>query len=139
MADPLSISSGILALASFAFKSSITLYETVRSFQSQDKNARALKSELGELTSVLESLLETVNSNPDLDFKALERPLRRCGKACEEYGELISRCTKHSTTSRSSFRDWITQRYLQGDITEFKAMLASYKSTINIALASVNM
>ncbi|KAI1842106.1 hypothetical protein JX265_014143, partial [Neoarthrinium moseri] len=36
-------------------------------------------------------------------------------------------------------RDWITQQYLQGDINDFRAMLASYKSTITIALASANL
>lgn len=141
MADPLSISSGVLALVTFAFHSSVTLYQTIRSFQSQDKTARALKNELGDLSSVLEALLETTSSNPDIDFTILKSPVLRCGKACEEYGELIARCTKHSKHSktRPSFRDWATQKYLQGDIDEFKDMLAGYKSTINIALAHANM
>jgi hypothetical protein len=139
MADPLSVSSGVIALVTFAFQSSVALYRTVRNFQSQDKRARALKNELGELSEVLESLLETVNNNPELDFKALQLPLHRCGRACEEYGEIIARCSKHSTASRPSLRDWLTQKYLQGDITDFQAMLAGYKSTINIALANANM
>lgn len=139
MADPLSISSGVIALVTFALQSSVALYTTIRSFQSQDKNARALKSELGDLASVLEALLETISNNPNIDFRALKLPILRCGKACEEYGDLIARCTRHSTESRSSFRDWITQKYLQGDINDFKAMLAGYKSTINIALANANM
>ncbi|EGY23412.1 uncharacterized protein VDAG_04850 [Verticillium dahliae VdLs.17] len=139
MADGLSIASGVVALITFAFQSSTALYTTVRSFQSQDKTARALKTELTDLTAVLESLLETVSANPDINFEALKLPLYRCGKTCEEYGDLIARCTKHSSTPRPSFRDWIGQQYLKGDISDFKEMLAGYKSTINIALANVNL
>lgn len=139
MADPLSIASSVVALVTFALQSSVVLYSTVRSFQSQDKEVRALKDELSDLTTVLESLLDTVTNNPDLPFDALKTPLHRCGKACEEYGALIERCSKHSTEARSSIRDWITQKYLQGDIEDFRAMLAGYKSTINIALANANM
>lgn len=139
MADPLSITTGVIALVTFALTSSVNLYTTVRDFQSQDKKVRALKNELGDLTAVLQSLLDTVTSNPDIDFAALKAPLHRCGNACKEYGELISRFTSHSTASRSSVRDWITQKYLQGDINDFKEMLTGYKSTINIALANANM
>ena len=139
MADPLSISASVVGLVSFAITSSVKLYGTIRDFQSRDKKARSLKNELGELTAVLQSLLDTVTNNPDLNFDALKVPLHRCGNACQEYGELISRCTKHSTDSRASIRDWVTQKYLQGDINDFKDMLATYKATINIALANANM
>ena len=140
MADPLSVTASVLAVAGFALKSSLVLHATIRGFQSQNKDARALKAEVGDLSGVLESLLETVANNPTLDFKALEVPLQRCGNACDEYGKLITRCTKHSSEgSRPSVRDWITQKYLQGDINDFKAMLATYKSTINIALANANL
>ena len=47
MADPISLASGLLALATFAFKSSITLYKTVESFQVHPKRVRDLKEELG--------------------------------------------------------------------------------------------
>lgn len=139
MADPLSIASGVVALATFALTSSVNLFTTIRDFQSQDKKARALKSELGDLTAVLQSLLETVTNHPDIDFEALKPALHRCGNACKDYGALIARFTGRTSESRSSFRDWVTQKYLQGDITDFKDMLAGYKGTINIALANANM
>ncbi|KAF4502000.1 beta-lactamase [Fusarium agapanthi] len=112
------------ALVTFAFQSSTVLYKTVRSYKTQDANARALKNELNDLTGVLHSLLETVTNYPDISFESLELPLLRCGKTCEEYGKLIARCTKHSNGTRPSFRDWIGQQYLKGDITDFRDMLA---------------
>ena len=139
MADPLSIAAGILAVGGFALKSSMALHSTIRGFRSQNRDARALKAEVSDLTGVLGSLLETASSNPTLDFTALELPLERCGKACEEYEIIISKCTKHSDGSKSSVRDWFAQKYLQGDINDFRAMIAMYKSTINIALANANL
>ncbi|KJZ69222.1 hypothetical protein HIM_11385 [Hirsutella minnesotensis 3608] len=139
MADPLSISASVIALVTFAVASSTNLYATIRAFRSQDKRLRALKSELGDLNDVLKALLETVNNNPDLDFEALKPPLHRCGNACKEYGDLIARFAERPTSSGSTIRHWITEKYLQGDITDFKAMLAGYKSTINIALANANI
>lgn len=139
MADPLSIATGVVGLITFALSSSVKLYTTVREFQSQSKTARGLKNELSELTAVLQSLLETTTASPGVSFDALRLPLERCGKACIEYGELIARFTSHSTQSRSSVRDWLAQKYLQGDVDDFKCMIAGYKSTINIALANANM
>jgi hypothetical protein len=139
MGDPLSITAGVLAVGGFALKSSMALHSIIRGFQSQNKDARALKAEISDLTGVLTSLLETISNNPTLNFQPLERPLQRCGNACEEYGKIIARCMKHSNDSRSSMRDWITQKYLQGDINDFRTMLAAHKSTINIALANANL
>ncbi|KAF4448935.1 hypothetical protein F53441_7704 [Fusarium austroafricanum] len=124
MADGLSVASGVVALVTFAFQSSTVLFKTVRSFKTQDANVRALKTELSDLTGVLHSLLETVSNYPEINFDSLELPLLRCGKTCEEYGKLIARCTKHSNGTRPSFRDWIGQQYLKGDITDFREMLA---------------
>ncbi|KAM0185935.1 hypothetical protein ACHAPI_011973 [Fusarium lateritium] len=49
MADGLSVASSVITLVAFAFKSSTVLYTTIRDFQSQAKNARALKNELADL------------------------------------------------------------------------------------------
>lgn len=139
MVDPVSITCGVLTLVTFALSSTVTLTTTIRSLQGHNKQTLALKRELSDLTAVLESLLETVDANPDINFDALKSPLHRCGNACREYGALVARFTKHSAGSRTSIRDWVTQKYLQGDVTDFKDMLAGYKSTINIAIANVNM
>jgi predicted component of type VI protein secretion system len=140
MADPLSITAGIIAVAGLALKSTQSLHSTIRGLKSQNKDARALKAEVGDLSAVLESLLETVAGHPDLDLKALVLPLERCAKACAEYESIITRCTRHSgDTTKASLRDWVKQRYLQGDINDFRAALTVYKSTINIALANANL
>jgi hypothetical protein len=135
MADP---ASAILTLVVFAFQSSKSLYEAVSSFQTNQRNVRELNEELEALNEVLESLRQAA-ATMDIDFSSLELPLRRCGRACEDFKGVIEKCTEHSGGSRTSFRDWARLRYMGDDITGFKNVLASYKSTIIIALGDANV
>ena len=132
-ADPFSITT-------FALTASYKLVTTIRDYKGHDKRARGLKNEVQDLVAVLQTLLDTIADYPDLDFSSLAIPLDQCGKTCDEYQKLILRVTAHSSdSSRSSIRDWVTAKYLGGDIDNFKEMLAGYRSTINIALANINM
>jgi len=133
------VSSGILTLINFAFKSTVTLSMAVRCCRSQNKEARALQDEISDLSKLLESLQKTANSYATIDLDKLKLPLFRCGKACEEYGNIINKFTKDSDASHPSRRSWLTLKYLQGDINQFREMLAGYKSTINVAIAHANL
>jgi hypothetical protein len=138
MAEPIGLASGLLALAVFAFQSSVSLYQVVDNFQSNKKFIRELKEELEALNGVLQSLQLAVVDNSG-HLSVLNLPLFRCGKACKDFEEVINKCTAHSGGSRTSFRDWAKLQYMGDDITKFKDMLAGYKSTINIALAEANL
>ena len=93
------------------------------------------KDELGDLTNVLGSLTDTITTNPGVNLDTLKLSLYRCSRACEEYEELIAGCTKHSTGSRPSIRNWITQIYLQGAITDYnvRTRCASRSTPLRIA------
>lgn len=138
MAEVVGTVSAIASLVTLALQSSITLYQTVQSLQSRDKVIRELRQELEALQGVLQALDESI-CNFEVDLAALKQPLMRCHNACGEFNALIVKCTSHSTEERSSRRDWLRLRYMGGDITGFKDMLASYKSTISIALAYANL
>ncbi|PMD46791.1 hypothetical protein L207DRAFT_451367 [Hyaloscypha variabilis F] len=138
MADPIRITSGILALAVSAFQSSTRLYQLVQSFQSHQRVVRELGEELEDLNGILRSLQETAAST-NADLTTLKLPLLRCGKACKDFEAVIAKCAAHSNGSRTSFRDWVKLQYMGSDIIGFKNMLAGYKSTIAIALGDVNM
>jgi hypothetical protein len=139
MADPISLASGLVALVTFALQSSTLLYQTVDSYRSHSKKVRDLKEELEALALVLQTLSETVGKNKDTKLTALELPLLRCGNACKEFKDVITKCSARSGGSRTSFRDWAKLRYMGDGIDEFREMLAGYKSTINIALADANL
>ncbi|RDL32368.1 Uncharacterized protein BP5553_08824 [Venustampulla echinocandica] len=138
MADPISTASGVLALAVFALKSSQVLYQTVASFQSNQRIVRELREELEALDAVLQALRDTA-TNTDPGLTMLSLPLFRCGNACKDFEAVIVKCTAHSNGSRTSFRDWAKLRYMGDDISGFKNMLAGYKSTVIIALGDANI
>jgi Fungal N-terminal domain of STAND proteins len=137
-AEAIGVASGLLALATFAFTSSVSLYQTVESFRSNQRNIRELREELEALNGVLRSLQEAAANN-SADLKELNLPLFRCGRACKDFEGVIIKCTTHSGGPRTSFRDWAKLKYMGDDIAGFKNMLAGYKSTISIALGDANL
>jgi hypothetical protein len=139
MAEPIGLASGLLTLATFAFQSSITLIETVQSFEYHPKPVRDLKDELEALSAVLRSLIETVGATTDKNLSALDIPLLRCGNACKEFEQVIRNCSSRSSSSRTSFREWAKLRYLGDDIKGFRDSVAGYKSTIIIALTDLTL
>jgi hypothetical protein len=142
MAEAIGLASGLLGMASFAFQSSITLYNTVQSFQFHPKRVRDLKEELEALSGVLGSLTERVSATTattDVDLSALDLPLRQCGNACKDFDKEIMKCSSRSGGSRTSFRDWAKLRYMGDDIDGFRQLLAGYKSTIIIALTDASL
>jgi hypothetical protein len=73
------------------------------------------------------------------ELSALQLPLRRCGKVCKEFEDMIESCTKHTDGQRRSLRDWTKLQYMGDDITKFGHVLANYKGTINIALGGATL
>jgi Fungal N-terminal domain of STAND proteins len=138
MAEPIGITSGLVALATFAFQSSLSLYQAIANFQSNKRIVRELKEELEALEAVLKSLQVATTDNT-VDLPALKLPLLRCGQACREFEALIAKCTTHSNGSKTSIRDWAKLTYMGDDIVGFKNMLAGYKATICIALGDANL
>lgn len=140
MAEPVGAASAILALATFALKVTVSLYNDVKSFRTHPKRVRDLLEELNALEGVLKMLVETAaGADANVELSALEIPLRRCSEACEEFGEELEKCCARSSTDRTSFRDWAKMKYMGDDIDGFRQQLASYKSTINIALTDVTL
>lgn len=139
MVEPIGLASGLLALATFALQSSVTLHNTIKSFQSHNSRIRDLLEELGALSDVLGPLTERVKGSDDADLSALDLPLLRCGSSCKEFEEEIKKCSSHSADGRLSLRDWARMRYMGEDIDGFKRLLAGYKLTINIALTDANL
>ncbi|KAE8307456.1 hypothetical protein BDV41DRAFT_569027 [Aspergillus transmontanensis] len=138
MAEPIGLASSLLALATFAFKASLSLYETVNSFRSHAKRVRDLIEELEALSGVLAPLQELLDATTDENLSVLELPLRRCGNACSEFEQEIIKYSSRSA-NRTSFRDWAKLRYLGDDIDSFRQMLSGYKLTISIALTDASL
>jgi hypothetical protein len=139
MGEAIGLASGLLALSTFALQSSITLYETIKSFQSHQQRIHDLLEEIDALGGVLASLTETIDGTSGVDFSTLKTPLLRCGHVCKDFEKEILRCSSRSGGSRTSFRDWAKLRYMGDDIDGFRRLLAGYKLTICVALTDANL
>lgn len=137
--DPLDISCGVFTLLTRAIQAGKSLHETIQSFRNYERTIRDLRSELESLIQVLESLKDVITDEGPI-VSMLKLPVLCCHQTCQEFNAVIIKCTKHASAgSRTSFRDWAQIRYMGGDIRDFKDMLSGYKSTIAIALGSLNM
>lgn len=139
MAEPIGLASGLLTLAAFAFQSSVTLYETIKSFSSHPKRVRDLLEEIQALIEVLGPLNDTINTMTEAGLSALNLPLKRCGDACKDFKKEILKCVSRSGDNQTSFCDWAQLRYMSDDIDGFRRLLAGYKLTINIALTDASL
>lgn len=124
MADPISLASGLLAHATFAFRSSVSLHQVVQSFQSNKRIIRELDEELEALDKVLQSLQDAATKN-SADLTCLNLPLFHCGNACKDFETVIVKCTAHSGGSKTSFRDWAKLKYMRDDIAGFMSARTS--------------
>ena len=138
MAEPVGLASDLLTLATFAFKASLSLYETVNSFRSHTKHVHDLIEELKALSGVLALLQKLLDTTTDENLSALKLPLQHCGNACSEFEQKIIKYSSRSA-NRTSFRDWAKLQYLGDDIDGFRQMLSGYKLTINVALTDANL
>ncbi|CRG91261.1 hypothetical protein PISL3812_08309 [Talaromyces islandicus] len=139
MAEPIGVASGLLTLAAFAFQSSVTLCETIKSFTSHPKRVRDLLEEIQALIEVLGPLNDRINATTEAGLSALNLPLKRCGDACKDFEKQILKCVSRSGDNRTSFRDWARLRYMSDDIDGFRRLLAGYKLTINVALTDASL
>ena len=139
MADPISVTSGIIALVSFGIQASQTLYSTIESLKNYTKTIRELKQQLEALRNVLKDLEKVADDDLVSEFESIKLPLYSCATSCQEFDAVIRKCTENSTDSHRSFRDWAKLRYMGDDINGFNNQLAGYKSTIQIALGGMNL
>ncbi|KAH6892894.1 hypothetical protein B0T10DRAFT_436508, partial [Thelonectria olida] len=138
MAKAIDQSSGVLAIASVA-ESSMSLYDTVQSFQSNPKQLRDLSEELKALNGTLASLHDVLRITPDINLTVLELPLKLCGDRCKDLQMEILKCSSRSRGNRTSFRDWVMLRYMVRGVEGVRQLLLRYISTFDIFLADVNL
>jgi hypothetical protein len=140
MAEAIGAASSILALTIFAYNTSKSLYEAVSSFRSQRRTIQDVQTDLGSLVAVLGLIREQAQgSEDDTKFEPLRQPVQCCTTTCQDMQEMLNECTKHAKDGRDSIRDWLNMQYHEKSFQDMKQRLASYKSTLSIAFASINM
>jgi hypothetical protein len=72
-------------------------------------------------------------------LEPLRALLTRCATICDELCDILNEFTSHSKDNQINIRDWLKMRYRGKSFEDMKNRLASYKSTITIALQSIDM
>jgi aspartate oxidase len=140
MAEAIGAASGVLTLTIFVFKASKSLLEAVSSLKSQRRTIRDIQTDLEALVAVLDSIRQQVQaSENDSKFEPLREPMKCCTKICQEMQEMLNMCTRHAKDGHDSVRDWLKMRYHEKSLEDIKQQLASYKLTLSVTFASINM
>ncbi|KAG9691999.1 hypothetical protein KCU95_g7612, partial [Aureobasidium melanogenum] len=148
MAEALGIASAILAIVEFAFTTSTKLYEQISSLESHPETVSKLQSDLVTLAALLETLqaqlaAESTASDGATQNKhrldPIKRPLLEIGKACEALEVMLKGCAVETTKPREVVKKWLKMQYNGKSIDETRSLVASYKSTLAIALEVVNL
>jgi hypothetical protein len=141
MADPLSVTAGIIAVAGLAYSSSKALYELILTIQDAPQVFRELSQYIAALSQILEALRINLNgrgtrlSESQIACLQEAKPaLVGCDLACKDFKTKIEGLTIHSHNGRRSFRDSIKLHFQNKSITDFRIRLAGWKESLALAL-----
>jgi len=135
MADPLSITASVLAVATAAIVSIRSLCDTVKSFQNRNNTLRRLQAKLQDLATILDSLVQVINADTSV-LTLLGGPIDRCKETCNEFEQSIK---KFHGKSKTGLLDWSKLEFMRGDINDFIDTIEGYKSTITVGLGTINL
>lgn len=135
MADPLSVTASVLAIAAAATASIRSLRNIVQSYQDRNKTLRRLQDKLQHLATVLDSLAQVTNADTSV-LVLLEGPVDRCREICNEFEQSMK---KFHGRSKTGLLDWTKLEFMKGDINDFIDTIESYKSTTMVGLGTINL
>jgi hypothetical protein len=115
-----------------ALASTVSLDEFLNDLQSCKQVIRDLREEVKALRAVLQSLHAVAEmANADLSYPIKNSPLLQSGKVCHGFEKAVRDAIAH-TSQPMNFDDWGRVTYLGGSVSQFKNMLAVYRSTFVI-------
>lgn len=148
MSDPLSITASIVAIATLAYASSKALYEIIKDIQDAPKSFLDLNADLEALQAVLNSLKAELEGNgrdaglsdtQQSCLRELGPSLQGCSDACDQFKSKLVDIMSHTREGHSSFRDRVKLQFHDKEIAAFRFRLASYKSTLSVALGFASL
>lgn len=129
------VASGIIALVRFALQMSESLYSLLNRLPGIWRHTHELELELKSLQRFLEILQQVAEENK-AQLEHVRLPLFRCGRACREFEELISKYARAHMQEWGTTLDLIILRY---DIMNFELILNDYTAIIRIVLGGATL
>ena len=147
MADGISLAASIIALASFAYKSTTSLYGLLVELRDAPKTLQFLNDDVCTVQYLLKSLQTVMEDSSDDDFSdgiatclGESKPiLTECGRACDEIAEKIRAIMSNSDVTRVSTRDRFKLQFEERTLAGFRCRIGNYKATLNIALSLASL
>lgn len=143
MADPLSITASVIAVARLAYLSTQTLHQTISAIHDAPEVFAHLETDIETLSETIRSLqqeLEKKDADVGLsdaqksNLREIKPALKACHVACNAFKGKVDRVMRHSKDGHTSLWDRLKLQFQEQEIGAFQARLASYKSTLAIAL-----
>jgi hypothetical protein len=141
MADPLSVTASVIAVAGLAYSSSKALYEFISAIQ----GAPQVFQELNQYIAALSQILEALKTNLDgcstrlsesqiVCLQEAKPILEGCDLSCKGFKTKMEGLTIHSQNGRRSIRDSTRLHFQNKSIADFRMRLAGWKESLVIAL-----
>jgi hypothetical protein len=141
MADPLSVTAGVIAVAGLAYSSSKALYELISTIRDAPQEFQDLNQYIEALSQILKALKTNLDGRgarlSESQIACLQdaRPtLEGCDLACKEFKTKIERLATHSQDGRRSFRDSVKLNFQNKSIADFRTRVANWKESLALAL-----
>jgi hypothetical protein len=141
MADPLSITAGVIAVAGHAYSSSKVLYEVISTIRDAPQVFQDLKQSIAALSQILNALKTNLNgrgtrlSESQITCLQEAKPtLEGCDLACKDFRTKIEGLTAHSQDGRRSIRDGIKLNFQHKSIADFRIRVIDWKESLALTL-----
>jgi len=140
MADPLSIVTGAVSLASGTVKASIAIAEFVRNAQSATEDLNSISKELQAVRSVLDALSSSL-SRARNDENLSESLIRQIGDALHRCDIVVKKITENIDKYQRD-KAWTKVKWVmlgQEDVPKLQESLEAYKMCLSVGLHALSM
>ncbi|KAI1199030.1 hypothetical protein F5X97DRAFT_322868 [Nemania serpens] len=140
--DPLSVTAGVIAIATFALQSSKAAYDFISGLAEAPQTIARSKAALHETQKTLGALQQmlTTASEPPNAIEAvlrtigLDETLKTMKNLCDRFIDTIANFTSHSTAGRFSKRDRFAVIMNESKIVKFNEELGNCQRTVSMRL-----
>jgi Fungal N-terminal domain of STAND proteins len=148
MADPLSITAGVVGITSAALHSLKELLNSIDAIKKAPSVIANIKEDLKSVEAVLCSLDKALKAKdllpealkPLIQDVQVECAVTNCLRACNTFNTTLSHWMRHSSESKTFWWDQVRAGYFgEAKVQTFTRQLAACKATVSIALSTANL
>ncbi|KAL5370840.1 hypothetical protein DPSP01_014638 [Paraphaeosphaeria sporulosa] len=146
--DPFSITAGAVGITDFALSSIDQLRKTISSLTEAQDVVQDINSNLEAIQRPLTALQELkfpdgpscTAAKEDLKKTGVAEAVNKCGQACADFNEKLSKWTKHSTNTKLSLRDrMLVGVWNKEKIGTFRTRVRTCQSIVQLSVESTQL